>query len=129
MTTLLLDTHVLLWAAERSSRLSARAAALIDDPTQVVAFSVVSLWEVVIKSGLGRRDFAVEAGQLRRAAAGVGMEELPVRGHHALAVAQLKPLHADPFDRLLLAQAAAERMTLLTADARLLAYGEPARQA
>lgn len=88
---------------------------------------MASLWEVVIKSALGRADFRVEAGALRRGLLAAGYEELPVEARHALAVASLPPRHADPFDRMLLAQAATEGLPLLTADATVAAYGAPAR--
>lgn len=90
-------------------------------------FSVASLWEVVIKSALGRADFRVEADALRRGLLAAGYEELAVEARHALVVAALPALHADPFDRMLLAQATAEGLPLLTADAAVLAYGAPAR--
>lgn len=119
---LLLDTHVLLWAAGAPQNLSAATLALIEDPANQTWFSAASLWEIAIKSALGREDFHVDAGLLRRGLIDAGWQELAISGVHALAVAQLPPLHRDPFDRMLVAQALAEGMALITADAALPAY-------
>jgi PIN domain nuclease of toxin-antitoxin system len=119
---LLLDSHVLLWAAAGADRLSADARTLIADPANQPWFSAASLWEITIKSGLGRPDFAVDAGLLRRGLLDHGWQELAISGTHALAVAGLPPLHRDPFDRLLVAQALSEGMALVTADTALPAY-------
>lgn len=111
---LLLDTHILLWTAGRSDRLPSEARALIAacDPV----FSAASLWEIAIKRGLGRPDFRVDPGRLHAALMANGFEELPVRGIHAAAVAGLPPVHRDPFDRILVAQASTEEIDLLTSD-------------
>jgi PIN domain nuclease of toxin-antitoxin system len=119
---LLLDTHLLLWAAAEPERLPGEVAALIEDEENVLLFSAASLWEVAIKAGLGRADFAADAGVLRRGLADNGYEELAVAGAHAAAVATLPALHRDPFDRMLVAQALVEGVTLVTADARLAGY-------
>lgn len=124
---LLLDTHLLLWAAGDPQRLSGPARALIEDPAHVLVFSAASLWEVMIKRTLGRADFQVDPGLLRRGLLDNGYRELPVRGDHVLALAALPMLHRDPFDRLLLAQAQVEGMLLLTRDAALAAYPGPIR--
>ncbi len=124
---LLLDTHLLLCAAGfdagAGSPLPARAASLIDDETNDLYFSAASIWEVAVKSGLGRADFQADPLRLRHGLLANGYEELPITGEHAAAVAQLPPIHKDPFDRLLVAQAKAEGLTLLTADARVAEYG------
>jgi PIN domain nuclease of toxin-antitoxin system len=125
---LLLDTHLLLWAAGSPQRLSARAREMLLDPVNALVFSTASLWEVAIKRSLGRDDFIVDARVLRRGLLDNGYAELPVLGPHALAVGQLPALHKDPFDRLLLAQAQVEGMTLLTADEAVGRYGSPALQ-
>jgi PIN domain nuclease of toxin-antitoxin system len=125
---LLLDTHVLLWAAAGVG-LPASAAALLSDPDNELLFSAASIWEVAIKAGLGRVDFTVDAGVLRRALFESGYEELSVTGAHAAGVATLPDLHRDPFDRLLIAQAVAEGVTLLSADRAVLAYPGPIRRA
>ena len=98
---LLLDTHLLVWAMGSPERLSAALAALaamLQDPANKPVFSVASLWELVIKQGLGKPDFLVEPALLRRALLDGGWQELPVQAHHALAVAALPLLHRDPFD-------------------------------
>lgn len=119
---LLLDTHLLLWAADDSKKLSSKARKLLSDRDNEPIFSVVSLWEVSIKRRLGRADFAVDPRLLRRGLLDNGYAELAVSGHHALAVDALPPLHRDPFDRMLVAQATVEGIILLTADARVAAY-------
>lgn len=121
---LLLDTHVLLWAAAGSG-LSPAALKLIEDPDNELMFSAASLWEVAIKAGLGRADFDLDAGVFRRALLESGYQELAITGAHAAAVAGLPDLHRDPFDRMLVAQAMAEGVTLLTADRAVLAYPGP----
>ena len=119
---LLLDTHILLWAAGRPEKLSRKARRLLDDPDNALIFSAVSLWEIVIKQGLGRDDFDVNARQLRRGLLDNEYRELAVTSAHALAIEDLPPLHKDPFDRMLLAQSRVEGFTLLTADAQILQY-------
>ena len=125
---LLLDTQILLWAAGQPERLSTRAKRQLNDPNNELFFSAVSLWEVAIKSGLGRDDFRVEPRVLRRALLDNGYVELPVTSEHAVNVDALPPLHKDPFDRLLLAQALVEGITLLTADVQLARYRGPVRK-
>jgi PIN domain nuclease of toxin-antitoxin system len=124
---LLLDTHLLLWAAGAGGGggLTAPAAALIDDEANLLCFSAASIWEVAIKAGLGRADFLVEPNLFRRGLADNGYVELPITAEHAGAVAGLPPIHKDPFDRLLIAQATIEGITLITADARLGGYPGP----
>jgi len=124
---LLLDTHLLLWAASDPDRLSRKARGLIADPANRLFFSVVSLWEVVIKSAMGRTDFSVDAQALRLGLVANDYQELHIRGEHVLAVASLPNRHKDPFDRMLVAQAIAEGLTLLTSDEAVAAYGCPVR--
>lgn len=119
----LLDTHVLLWAAGVQARLPQEARELIEDPDTELVFSAASLWEVAIKSGLGRDDFRVDARLLRRGLLENGYTELAVTGSHAVAVDSLPPLHKDPFDRILVAQAQVEGIILLTADSAVASYG------
>jgi len=125
---LLLDTHLLLWAAGFPDRLSAEARALIETPQHVLSFSAASVWEIAIKCGLGRNDFQVDARLLRRGLLDNGYSELPIRSEHAVAIDSLPILHNDPFDRLLIAQAMVEGITLLTADAMVAQYGGPVRK-
>lgn len=113
---ILLDTHILLWAAGMPERLRSAARAIIEDPENELYFSAASLWEVAIKSGLGRADFRVDPRLLRRALLENGHQELAISGAHAVAVDLLPTIHGDPFDRILVAQAQIEAMTLLTAD-------------
>ena len=122
----LLDTHLVLWAALGSSRLPDAVTHALADPAFRPCYSVASIWEVVIKSALGRQDFAVDAAALRRGLRAGGWEEIEIAAPHVLGVAALPPLHADPFDRLLLAQARAEGLPLWSTDAAVLAYGGPA---
>ncbi len=122
---ILLDTHVLLWAAATPERLPPAARALIEDAANEPCFSAASLWEVAIKSGLGRDDFSIDPRLLRRALLENGYAELPITGAHAVAVDLLPPIHGDPFDRLLVAQAQIEAMTLLTADEIVARYPGP----
>ena len=124
---LLLDTHLLVWAMGEPERLPAGCAAMLEDPSNSLVFSVASLWELVIKQALGRPDFNLEPSLLRQALLDGGWQELPIEASHALAVSQLPPLHRDPFDRLLLAQAQVEGLLLLTADSRLSLYPGPVR--
>lgn len=119
----LLDTHVLLWAAGVQARLPQEARELIEDPDTELVFSAASLWEVAIKSGLGRDDFRVDARLLRRGLLENGYTELAVTGSHAVTVDSLPPLHKDPFDRILVAQAQVEGIILLTADSAVASYG------
>ena len=125
---LLLDTHLLLWAVVEPERLDVALVGMLEDPLNTPVFSVVSLWELVIKRGLDRPDFQMEPSVLRQALLEAGWRELPVEAHHALAVGQLPPLHRDPFDRLLLAQAQADGLLLITADRQLAQYPGPVRR-
>ena len=123
----LLDTHLLLWAAGAPQRLPKTARSMLRDPDTLPVFSAASIWEIVIKCGLGRPDFAVEPQRLRQGLLSHGYEELPVTGEHALALRTVPSLHKDPFDRILFAQACSEGLTLLTADRELAAYGPPSK--
>lgn len=125
---LLLDTHLLLWVASSPERLSASAVALIEDGDNILTFSTISLLEVAIKYNLGRPDFQVDPGILRRGLLDNGYVELPVTGEHAVAVAGLPPIHKDPFDRLLVAQAMVEGIALLSSDAAVSDYGGVVRR-
>ena len=125
---LLLDTQLLLLAAGQPERLSAPARKLLNRPGNELLFSAASLWEIAIKNGLGREDFRVEPRVLRRGLLDNGYTELPVTSEHAVAIDALPPLYKDPFDRLLLAQALSEGITLLTGDAQLARYRGPVRK-
>lgn len=125
---LLLDTQLLLWAAGQPERLSPAAKKLLNDPRNEPLFSAASIWEITIKTTLGRDDFRVEPRLLRRGLLDNGYAELPVTSEHAVSIDVLPPLHKDPFDRLLLAQALTEGITLLTGDAQLARYPGPVRK-
>jgi PIN domain nuclease of toxin-antitoxin system len=122
---LLLDTHVLLWAAGAPDHLPAAARAMIEDPEHQLFFSAASLWEIAIKHGLGRPDFRADPALLRRGLLDNGYAELAITGRHAVAVAGLPPLHKDPFDRMLIAQAMADGLLLLTVDPEVARYAGP----
>jgi len=124
---LLLDTHLLLWAAGQPDRLPSAARSLIDNPENELLFSAASLWEVAIKRGLGRDDFQVDARLLRRGLLDNGYGELPILSEHVVAIESLPPIHKDPFDRVLVAQATVEGITLLTTDALVAQYPGPIR--
>jgi PIN domain nuclease of toxin-antitoxin system len=125
---LLLDTHLLLWAAGEPERLSSRARRLINDAQNELLFSAASLWEVAIKRGLGREDFKVDPRLLRRGLLDNGYNELPIISDHVVAIDSLPPIHKDPFDRLLVAQATVEGVTLLTLDPLVAQYPGPVRK-
>lgn len=119
---LLLDTHILLWAAAGSPSLSKLAHQQLTNTSNVLFFSSASVWEVAIKMGLGRADFSVDPRQLRKGLLANGYLELPVTGEHAIEVTSLGDLHKDPFDRILIAQSRVEGMRLVTADTLVSQY-------
>jgi PIN domain nuclease of toxin-antitoxin system len=119
----LLDTHLMLWAAFEPNKLSAAAKKLLQARDQQLLFSLASLWEVAIKSSLGRPGFLVDTGSLREGLLNAGFQELPVQIEHLNHVATLPWLHRDPFDRMLVAQAIIEGAHLLCADRTLKGYG------
>jgi len=121
---LLLDTHLLLWALADPDRLGIALRDLIENPENEVLFSAASIWEIAIKTGLGRVDFTVRPEAVTRGAILAGFTELPVRAEAAAQVADLPPHHRDPFDRLLVAQAIAGPLRLYTADPLLPPYSE-----
>ena len=125
--TFLLDTHLLLYAAGMPERLPSVARTLLEDPDADLAFSAASLWEVAIKNGLGREDFRVDPRLLRRGLLENGYTELPVAGSHAVAADLLPPVNSDPFDRMLVAQAQIDGLTLLTLDPVIGRYPGPIR--
>lgn len=120
---LLLDTRLVLWAAFEPTRLSPKAAKVLASREGPLAFSLATLWEVAIKTSLGHPGFAVDPALLHRALLAEGFVELAITAPHVLRVARLPWVHRDPFDRLLVAQAIEEGLTLLTADATLKRYG------
>lgn len=125
---LLLDTHLLLWAAGEPEKLPPAAIAEIENGDNALLFSAASLWEVAIKRGLGRADFTVDPRLLRRGLFDNGYHELPVTSEHAVAVDGLPPIHKDPFDRILIAQSIVEGVTLLSVDELVAQYPAPVRR-
>jgi len=123
---LLLDTHVVLWALTDDPRLSQRARALIEDPANDVLVSAASVWEIAIKHALGRGDMPISGDQALDWFRQAGYQLLPIAPEHAAAVEHLPDHHRDPFDRLLVSQAIAEPLRLLTHDPLVLRYGDVA---
>jgi PIN domain nuclease of toxin-antitoxin system len=121
---LLLDTHIILWAAGMPDKLSDSARKLLIEEDSKLFFSAASLWEIVIKRGIGRDDFRVDPHRLLKMLLQNGYSELPVTAEHVLRVDTLPPLHKDPFDRILIAQARSEAMLLLTVDSEVIQYGD-----
>jgi PIN domain nuclease of toxin-antitoxin system len=119
---LLLDTHLLLWTAQKSSRLSSMALRLIADRDNQPVFSVASIWEFGIKYAKAPEEFGISPNELREELLQNGYIELEITGKHVLAISNLPALHGDPFDRMLIAQSAVEGITLLTSDARVAQY-------
>ncbi|CAN5118006.1 type II toxin-antitoxin system VapC family toxin [soil metagenome] len=128
--TLLLDTHILIWLA-LSGQPDARTAPdavknLVNDPDNRLFFSAASIWELAIK--LGKREgFAHNPARLREGLLTNRYEELAITGAHVLAAGPLPPIHADPFDRIMIAQAMVENMLFVTADRQIARYDAPIR--
>ncbi len=120
----LLDTQVILWALTDSPRLSDKARAFLLDPANEIYFSSASIWEIAIKHSLARKDMPVSGSEAARLCRLAGYLELPITSVHAAATALLPAHHADPFDRILVAQAKSEPMQLITHDSTLPKYGD-----
>ncbi|MBV9512188.1 MAG: type II toxin-antitoxin system VapC family toxin [Caulobacteraceae bacterium] len=120
-----MDTQLLLWASTGSDRLPPKAVERIEDEDVELLFSAASIWEVAIRSALGKRDFEFDASVLRRGLLDNGYVELPITGLHGAHVASLPRVHRDPFDRILVAQATLEGVTLLTVDPIIAKYAGP----
>ena len=124
----LLDTHTFLWWIDNDRRLSSQARIIIGDGSNTLFFSAASLWEYAIKHQLTRDDMGVNPRLLRRSLLDNGYTEIHITGEHAVAIDALPPIHKDPFDRLLIAQATVEGITLLTVDKILSRYPGPVRK-
>lgn len=124
----LLDTHLLLWAAQKSAHLSPAAIKLIGDSDNQLMFSVASIWEFGIKYAKAPEEFEVSPNELRESLLQNGYVELEITGRHVLGVLNLPALHGDPFDRVLIAQSAIEGITLLTSDEKVARYPGPIRK-
>ena len=125
---LLLDTHILLWVAGQPDRLSEHCREMLLNPANTLIFSAASLWEITIKTGIGRSDFNVDPIRLRKMLLLNTYRELPISSEHATALIALPLLHKDPFDRMLITQARIEGLILITSDAKVSAYGEGIQQ-
>jgi len=125
---LLLDTHILLWAAGAPERLSPEAVELIESDENNLYFSAASLWEITIKNDLGRSDFKVDPHLFRRGLIENGYAEITITSQHVLGLTHLPSIHKDPFDRILVAQAEHEGFLLLTADEKLEHYPGPIKR-
>ncbi len=119
---ILLDTHLLLWVISNDEHLSAQAKELIDDDRNELYFSVVNIWETAIKHNFGRQSFLFQPRNVRRSLLEHGFGEIEISSEHAITAGELPRLHRDPFDRLLIAQAAVEDVVLLTSDAAMTRY-------
>lgn len=124
---LLLDTHILVWAVAESRKISANGRAFLAILQNTLLFSAVNLWEVAIKTALARDEFRFDVGRLLQKLLDNGYAEVAVTGAHAAALAALPPVHKDPFDRMLVAQATVEDLTLITADPIVAGYPGPIR--
>jgi PIN domain nuclease of toxin-antitoxin system len=122
MMDLLLDTHVAIWWMEGSDRLGPRCKATLFQPDARLWISTASVWEMAIKSGLDRLKLSTPLNECIPDLFARGAHCLQISLNHALAVRTLPPHHADPFDRMLVAQAHCENLTLVTADTRIRAY-------
>ncbi len=123
MSRVLPDTHLLLWLAEDSIRMPHEAAVELEDDANEVFFSVASIWEISIKAALSKPGFPVNPSAIRKGLLDIGFQELLITSAHVIAVAKLPLHHRDPFDRLLVAQAETEGLTLMTTDKTLARYG------
>ncbi|MDG6261552.1 type II toxin-antitoxin system VapC family toxin [Glaesserella parasuis] len=123
---ILLDSHILLWLAwDKKENLSPQVVELLDDPTSEIYFSLASLWEIAIKSSLGKPDFDIDVEALEQGLIQVGCRMLAIELPHILKQAQYPFIHLYPFDRLLMAQAEVENVFFMTADTMILKYQKP----
>ncbi len=120
--TVLLDTHVLIWAWNGDTRLRGEARRFIEDPATSVVVSIATFWELAIKSSIGKLDIEIDLEALVGSMDKFGFQLLPVTLDHTLELALLPLHHRDPFDRTLIAQARHEGLTLLTVDPHFSAY-------
>ncbi len=121
----LIDTHLLIWAAGVQNRVPEAAWPILNDPDTTLYVSAAALWEIAIKHALARPDFSADPTVLRGHLRREGIIELPINGEHALLAGALPPIHKDPFDRIMIAQAMVEGLTLLTSDAKVADYEGP----
>ncbi len=122
------DTHLLLWFTTEPKKLPAEARRLMQDPANELFFSSISFLEIAIKRALNRQDFQPDPRLLHEELLRRGFRELTFATHHAMAIEGLPRIHRDPFDRILIAQAISENITLLTSDVRIAQYPGPIRK-
>ncbi len=122
----LVDTHILIWAVLNSSKLSDRARAVLNQADGEYCFSAASIWEIALKRMKHPDQFPVSACEARELFISAGFEELSVSSSHCAEVESLPPIHGDPFDRILIAQALREGMKLVTHDRMVVQYGDVA---
>lgn len=127
MSAFLLDTHLLLWAIKGDARLPPAARDILQDSANGIAFSAASIWEIAIKAAMRKPNFLFDPLAIREALIGQDFEEVEIAADHAIRAARLPAIHRDPFDRMLVAQAVAEKKTLLTVDRNLARYPGPVR--
>lgn len=123
----LADSHILAWFAEDDRKLTGEMRSILEDEDNTPFFSSASIWELTIKRALNRDGFNIEPRVLHRALLDNGFHELAVNSRHAFALEALPPIHKDPFDRILIAQATSEGMLLLTSDETIARYNGPIR--
>ena len=121
----LLDTEFVLWVPIDDRRIGGQAREILTDSANQFVFSVSSIWEIAIKKALRRQDFQFDPREIRRLLIENGYEELTLQSRHVVAVDSMAPIHKDPFDRILIAQAMVEGITLLTADPVIARYPGP----
>ncbi|MDE1159873.1 MAG: type II toxin-antitoxin system VapC family toxin [Neorhizobium sp.] len=121
----MLDSHMLVWLVGASDRLPAKARIAIENPSNLIFFSSASIWELQIKHSTGRARLALPPVILHQVLVSNQFHEVPVTSQHGLRTAALPPIHRDPFDRILIAQAMAEDMLLLTSDQMVGRYPGP----
>lgn len=121
----LADTHILVWAAQEPERLPKDVRELFENEHSDIRFSVISVWEVALKAARRPDQFPFGPDRFRNALLENGLSEIPVNGQHAVMVETLQPIHGDPFDRMLIAQAMCEGLTLITADTLIARYSAP----
>ena len=123
---ILLDSHILIWLAfDDRTQLSPQAIDLLEDFNNELYFSVASLWEISIKSSLGKPNFQLDVEQLEQGLLSIYCRELPIELTHIVKSSSYPFLHKDPFDRLLMAQAECENFYFLTADRAIIGYQKP----
>jgi PIN domain nuclease of toxin-antitoxin system len=121
----LFDTHIAIWTLFNDYRLNPSAREIVSNPENEFVFSVCNIWEIAIKRGINASGFQHNPREIRQYLLRNGCEELSIQSRHVVEVDSLPPIHKDPFDRILIAQAMVEGITLLTADSVIAQYPGP----